>query len=96
MRGTAIAPRLAVFRSNRFVYAQLIDDDKGVTLICASTTKDKTKSSLLEKAKKMGLDIAANAKKKLITKVVFDRGGYIYTGKIRAVAEGAREGGLQF
>jgi large subunit ribosomal protein L18 len=85
---------LSVYKSNQFVYAQLLDDDKGVTLAYeASDKKDGTK---LEGAQKVGARIAEKAKGLKIEKVVFDRGGFIYTGKIRALAEAAREGGLKF
>lgn len=86
LSGTAERPRLSIFKSNKFLYAQIIDDTKGHTL--AQATSDD--------AKKVGLDIAKAAKALKIEKVVFDRGGYLYTGKIQSVAEGAREGGLNF
>lgn len=93
--GTETRPRLAVFKSNQHVSAQLIDDSKGITLAAAhsKTLKGKT---LSEKAFAIGKDIAAKAKAKKIETVVFDRGGFMYTGNIKAVAEGAREGGLVF
>lgn len=93
--GTAETPRLAVFKSNKFIYAQLINDDKGETIssVDSRTSKAKTK---LEQAKEIGSKIATEAKAKKITKVIFDRGGFIFTGKVKAVAEGAREGGLEF
>jgi|SRR3989344_582241 len=84
--GTAIRPRLSVFKSNTRIYAQLIDDDKAVTL-AAANGKD---------ALKVGTEIAQKALAKKITKAVFDRGGYIYTGKVKAVAESARKAGLKF
>jgi large subunit ribosomal protein L18 len=93
--GTSDMPRLSVFKSNKFVYAQLIDDEKGATLVAASTQDIKGKG-MLEKAKKAGLEIAKLAQEKKIKKVVFDRGGFIYTGRVKALAEGAREGGLTF
>lgn len=93
--GTLERPRLAVFRSNRFLYVQLIDDVRGVTL-AASSTKGVTGKSMLEKATGLGKTIAEAAQKKAIKTVVFDRGGYLYTGRIKAVAEGARAGGLTF
>ncbi len=98
IRGTTERPRLCVFRSLKHIYAQIIDDDKGVTLAAAST-QDKSFSGYggnVDAAKKVGLSIAAAAKKAGVTGVVFDRGGYIYHGRVKAVAEGAREGGLQF
>ncbi|ANH80431.1 50S ribosomal protein L18 [Niabella ginsenosidivorans] len=97
--GTTQKPRLAVFRSNTDIYAQLIDDEKGVT-IAAASTKDKdikaqagTKS---EKSKLVGAAIARKAADLNVKTVVFDRGGYLYHGRVKSVAEGAREGGLQF
>lgn len=95
VRGTAERPRLAVFKSNRFISAQIINDDLGVTLAAASTRDVKAKTEL-EKSVLLGKDLAKLAKTKGIEKVVFDRGGYIYTGKVRALADGAREGGLDF
>ncbi len=93
--GTATCPRLAVFRSNRFIYAQLINDETGVTLVGTDTRKAKAKTAV-ERAKEVGGIIAAEAKKKGIERVVFDRGGFQYQGAVVALAEGAREGGLQF
>ena len=93
--GTKERPRLSVFRSNKYIYAQLIDDDNGETLGGANSLK-MAKGSALEKAKKVGEEIAQKAKSLKIERVVFDRSGFIFTGKIKAVAEGAREGGLQF
>lgn len=93
--GTARKPRLSVFRSGKHLYAQLINDDKGVTLASASdySFKEGTKS---ERAFKVGESLAAAARKKKIKKVVFDRGGYAYHGRVAEVAQGAREGGLDF
>ncbi len=93
--GTAIRPRLAVFRSNKAISAQLIDDDKAVTLAAASTRKSTGKSTA-ERARAVGNTIAEQAKAKNITSAVFDRGGYLYAGSIKALADGAREGGLKF
>jgi large subunit ribosomal protein L18 len=96
--GTAERPRLNVFRSLNHIYAQIIDDVKGVTIVAASTN-DKGFNGYggnAEVAKKIGLEIAKKALDKQITSVVFDRGGYIYHGRIKELAEGAREGGLQF
>ena len=96
--GTAECPRLNVFRSNSNIYAQLIDDVKGVTLAAASSAeKDfgKAKGNK-EEARKVGKLIAERAADKKITEVVFDRGGYIYHGRVKELAEGAREGGLKF
>ena len=95
VKGTSEMPRLTVFRSNRYLYVQVIDDTVGHTLATA-TTKEVKGKSLLEKATALGVKIAEKAKAKKISKVVFDRGGYIYTGKIKALADGAREGGLKF
>lgn len=93
--GTTSLPRLSVFRSNRFIYAQLIDDSKGLTLASASdmALSGGTKS---ERAKKVGIALAKEAQAKKIEKVVFDRGGFLYRGRVQALAEGAREGGLVF
>ena len=93
--GTGDMPRLSVFRSNKNVYAQIINDDKGVTIVGLSSEKTKGKG-LMERAGNVGKEIAKLAKDKGVTKVVFDRGGFLYTGKIKAVADGAREGGLKF
>lgn len=89
-------PRLAVFRSNRYIFAQIIDDSKGATLVSAGDFKSKSKSKKTESAKNVGLELAKTAKLKKIESVAFDRGGYKYQGRIRALAEGAREGGLKF
>lgn len=93
--GTADMPRLSVFRSNTSIYAQLINDDEAVTLGAASDVKE-TSGTKTERAKNVGLAIAKIAQDKNISKVVFDRGGFMYTGRVAAVAEGAREGGLEF
>lgn len=95
--GTAERPRLNVFRSSKHIYAQIIDDIAGVTL-CAASTMDKDFTSYggnTEAAKAVGEKIAKIALEKGITEVVFDRGGYIYHGRVKALAEGAREGGLK-
>lgn len=92
--GTHERPRMAVFKSNRALSVQLIDDVKGVTLLSGTTRGMKGKP--LANAKVLGAQIASQAKEKKITKVVFDRGGFSYTGNIAAVADGAREGGLTF
>lgn len=92
--GTAVRPRLSVFRSNRFISAQLIDDEKAATLASASSVS--LKGSSAEKAKTVGLTIAKKAQEKKIEKAIFDRGGYLYAGAIKALADGAREGGLKF
>lgn len=89
-------PRLSVFRSNRYVFAQIIDDAKGITLVSAGDLKSKGKTKKAESAKSVGLELAKAAKLKKIESVAFDRGGYKYQGRIKALAEGAREGGLRF
>jgi large subunit ribosomal protein L18 len=97
--GTATAPRLSVFRSNTDIYAQLIDDNNGVTIAAASSKqKDITaqKAPKIQKSKMVGEAIAKKALELGVKKVVFDRSGYLYHGRIKAVAEGAREGGLDF
>ena len=95
VQGTAECPRLAVFRSNRFMYAQLINDETGTTLVGADSRKTDAKTPV-ERAKILGGMVAELAKGKGITKVVFDRGGFRYQGAVVALAEGAREGGLKF
>lgn len=99
--GTAERPRLNVYRSLNEIYAQIIDDTKGVTLASCSTLDKELSKSLAnknktEQAKLVGLEIAKRAKKLKVEDVVFDRGGYLYTGRVQALAEGAREGGLRF
>ena len=97
--GTSQRPRLSVFRSLNNIYAQLIDDVEGVTLASASTLSPefgKKYGGNVEAAKEIGLLIAKKAAEKGITSVVFDRSGYVYHGRVAALAEGAREGGLQF
>ena len=96
--GTAERPRLSVFRSESNIYAQIIDDAAGVTLASASTVEKafEGNGSNCEAAKKIGAVIAERALQKGIEEVVFDRGGYIYHGRVKALAEGAREGGLKF
>ena len=96
--GTPEMPRLNVFRSEANIYAQIIDDVNGVTLVSASSLEkdfhvDGTKS---DAAKQVGVNVAERAKAKGIETVVFDRGGYLYHGRVKALAEGAREGGLKF
>ena len=93
--GTATRPRLAVFRSNKFVYAQLIDDEAGKTLISADSRKE-AKGTPVEKAQAVGTELAKKAKAAKLETVVFDRGGFQYQGIVAALAEAAREGGLQF
>ena len=96
--GTADRPRLAVYRSNANIYAQIIDDVKGVTLVSASTLEAGFEGigSNKEAAKKVGIAIAEKALAKGIDTVVFDRGGYLYHGRVSELAAGAREGGLKF
>ncbi len=94
--GTAACPRLVVFRSLTTNYAQLIDDTNGKTIVGASDMKMKGKDNKTERAKKVGLELAKLAKEKKITSCVFDRNGYKYHGRIKALADGAREGGLKF
>ena len=96
--GTPERPRLNVFRSNANIYAQIIDDVNGVTLVSANTLEKEFEGATgnCEAAKKVGQVIAERAKAKGIEEVVFDRGGYIFHGRVAALAEGAREGGLQF
>ena len=99
--GTAERPRLAVFRSNNHMYAQIIDDTVGNTLVAASTLDKDVKAELektnnVDAAAKLGTVVAKKALDKGITTVVFDRGGFIYAGKIKALAEAAREAGLDF
>ena len=96
--GTSERPRLAVYRSNKNISAQIIDDVKGITLAAASSNEKDFSGigSNKEAAKKVGMLIAERAKAKGIEAVVFDRGGYIYHGRVSELAEGAREGGLKF
>lgn len=101
LNGTTEAPRLDVYRSTSHIYAQIIDDVKGVTL-CAASTVEKEIAELCagktktEEAKIVGAEVAKRAATAGIKKVVFDRGGYIYTGRVAALAQGARDGGLEF
>lgn len=103
--GTAERPRLTIFKSHRYMYAQIIDDTKGVTLVSCdsrggkSVKGDHSKKGTMkpvEKAKEVGLEIAKKAKAAKITTVVFDRNGYLYAGKVKVIADAAREGGLKF
>ena len=99
--GTPEMPRLCVYRSNKSIYAQVIDDTKGITLVSASTLDAAVKGQLEEldktgAAKLVGKVVAERAINAGIEKVVFDRGGYLYTGRVAALAEGAREAGLKF
>ncbi len=97
--GTAVKPRLSVFRSNAEIYVQLIDDDNGVTIASASSREKDIaaqKVTRIEKSKLVGAAIARKANELKIENVVFDRGGNLYHGRVKSVAEGAREGGLKF
>lgn len=98
VRGTSARPRLAVFKSNKYMYGQLINDDKGVTLAYVSDValSEKKKETKTTRARLLGKTLAESAMKKKISAVVFDRGGFLYAGRIKAFAEGAREGGLAF
>jgi large subunit ribosomal protein L18 len=89
-------PRLSVHRTGRHIYAQIIDDAAGNTLAAASTLGEKVSGANLDAAAKVGKDIAAAAKKAGVTTVVFDRGGYLFHGRVKALADAAREGGLEF
>jgi large subunit ribosomal protein L18 len=99
--GRSDRPRLCIFRSSKYMYAQIIDDLKGITLVAASTAEKAVRGDLkqagnIKAAKLVGKTIAERAKAKGIETVVFDRGGYLYHGRIKAVAEAARESGLKF
>jgi len=101
LSGTAARPRLAVFKSNKYIYAQVIDDESGHTLLSASSFEaagrdDEKRGGNIAAAKVVGATVATRAKEKGIQSVVFDRGGYLYHGRVRALAEGAREAGLEF
>lgn len=93
--GTLERPRLSVFKSNKAVYAQIVDDSKGHTLVSANSTEVGAGSNI-DASKQLGLKLAEKAKAAGIENIVFDRGGYQYHGKVKALAEGAREGGLKF
>ena len=93
--GTSECPRISIFRSNTALYAQLIDDSKGVTIV-AATSKGMKGETVRERAEETGKNLAEKALSKKIKKAVFDRGGFIYTGSIKALADGARKGGLKF
>ena len=96
LSGTSEVPRLNVFRSNTNIYAQIIDDTTGKTLVSASSLDMKLKGLNVEGAKQVGTEIAKRAQEKGITEVVFDRGGYQYHGKVESLANAAREAGLKF
>jgi large subunit ribosomal protein L18 len=94
--GTPERPRLCVYRSNKSIYCQIIDDLKGHTLVAASSHETTVEGSKIEQAVAVGKLVAEKAKSAGIVDVKFDRGGYLYHGRVKAVADGAREGGLQF
>ena len=94
--GTNEVPRLCVFRSNTNIYAQIINDLEGTTLVAASSLENKDKNGSNVEAKLVGESLAKKAKDAGITKVVFDRGGYLYHGRVKALADAARDGGLEF
>ncbi|HNR68366.1 MAG TPA: 50S ribosomal protein L18 [bacterium] len=100
--GTNDRPRLIVYRSSKHIYAQIVDDSKQVTLLGVSTRSKALQSELaaakgkVERARLVGKHLAATAKDKKIERIIFDRGGYLYHGRVKALAEGAREGGLEF
>ena len=96
IKGNPRRPRLSVFRSNGAMYAQIIDDEQGHTLVSASSKTLKSKAKKVEAARNVGLLIAERAKEAKIKEVVFDRNGYRYHGRVKSLAEGAREGGLVF
>jgi large subunit ribosomal protein L18 len=101
VKGSDARPRVCVFRSNKHIYAQVISDEKGATLVSASSLSDLEADAAKERkgvgaAKRVGLTLAQRCKERNITRVVFDRNGFLFHGQIKAVADGAREGGLQF
>lgn len=96
VKGTSERPRLCVFRSNKHIYAQIINDEQGQTLVASSSLKAGEKAKPVDMAKKIGQAVAKAAIAKNIKDVVFDRNGYIYHGQVKSLADGAREGGLNF
>ena len=94
--GTSLAPRLSVYRSNRAIYGQLINDEKGETLVAVSSKEFGGLNVTVATSKEVGLKLAEKAKSNGIEKIVFDRGGYPFHGQVKAMADGAREGGLKF
>jgi large subunit ribosomal protein L18 len=101
IRGTDARPRVCVFRSNKHIYAQVISDEKGTTLVSASTLSAAPSAATkpakgIEAAKQVGLMLAQKCKEKNITRVIFDRNGFLFHGQVKAVADGARAGGLEF
>ncbi|KKQ71947.1 MAG: 50S ribosomal protein L18, large subunit ribosomal protein L18 [Candidatus Peregrinibacteria bacterium GW2011_GWC2_39_14] len=95
IRGTEKCPRLVIFRSNKYTYAQLVDDESKKTIVNAGNMKEKS-AKKADGAKKVGMELAKKAIEKGITECVFDRAGYKYHGRVKSMAEGAREGGLKF
>lgn len=95
LAGTSLRPRLSVYKSNRYLHAQIIDDAAGKTLLSGSTKTFAAKAKKMEAAELLGADLAKRAKRTGITKMVFDRGGFRYTGRIAALAEAARKAGLE-
>ena len=95
IHGTEERPRLSIFKSLKYIYAQIINDDNGHTLVASDSKISKAKTPV-ERAEELGVEIAKKAKAAKITKVVFDRNGYLYAGKIKVVADAARKGGLEF
>ena len=96
LTGTSEKPRLSVFKSNKAIYAQIINDEKGHTIVAASSKELGNSGVNIEAAKEVGKKIAEKAGANGVENVVFDRGGYVYHGRVKALAEGAREGGLNF
>jgi large subunit ribosomal protein L18 len=98
VQGTAVRPRLSVYRSNKAIYCQLVDDENGVTLVSASSREEaaKTAGTKVAQSHAVGKLIAERALSKSLANVVFDRGGYLYHGRVKALADGAREAGLNF
>lgn len=94
IKGSADRPRISVFRSNRYIYAQAIDDEKRVTIVASSSQK-MSKAKKVDQAKQVGLELAKKLLEKNIKKAVFDRNVYVYKGRVKAVAEGLREGGIK-
>ncbi len=94
--GSAARPRFSIYKSNRYIHAQIIDDAKGVTLLAGSTKESAGKAKKTDAAKKLGTDMAKRAKEAGISSVVFDRGGFRFTGRVAALASAAREAGLKF
>ena len=97
VRGTSERPRISVFRSHKHIYAQLIDDEKGMTIASSSNgVGEGRKKNMVSRAQKVGEELAVAAKAKRVSRAVFDRGGRAYHGAVKAVADGARKGGLKF